>query len=298
MPIEALPFPRRINVEPTNLCNMRCRLCPHPRMSRPKGTMSLDIFRRIAEECAQHGSSLWLQYMGEPLLHPRIIDMVRLAKQAGVGRVGLSTNALLLDEEMAARIVASGLDRLECSVDAVDEATFLQNRGSPHYRRVVANIEGFLAYKQRMAARTPVTSIQYMSFVFEGRDREEEIVRFWEGRLGRDDFIMSIRDYSFAGSVRAPDTDRARLPCLWVFRYALILWDGTLAACGSDFDGRGGMGNVGERSIAEIWQGEGFRALRNLHREGSWDAHPLCRGCDDWILSDGSGYVNILKDRS
>ena len=73
----------------------------------------------------------------------------------------------------------------------------------------------------------------------------------------------------------------------------MILWDGTVVLCGSDYDGRFPMGNVHRKRIAEIWNGERFRQARELQRAGGWNDHPLCRGCDDWVLSDGSGYVNL-----
>jgi len=294
MMLRELAFPERINVEPTNRCNMRCRLCPHPVLTRPRGDMDLGLFRRIAAECARHGTTLWLQYMGEPLLHPRILEMISAAKEAGVNKVGLSTNGSLLDEAMGRKIVNSGLDRLECSLDATDEKGFLANRGSPHFRRVLGNIEGFLRLKKEQGGSGPVTSIQYMESLIARKEQGPEILSQWKGRLGRNDFVMSIRDYSFAGSVRDPCPDGGRTPCRWPFRSSVILWDGTMLMCGSDFDGRAPMGNVGEKPIEEVWKGEAFEAVRRLHRTGTWSGHFLCGGCDDWRISDGSGYNNIL----
>jgi len=297
--IAALAFPERINVEPTNRCNLRCRWCPYSRMTRPRGFMSLALFRRIAAECAAHGAAVWLQYMGEPLLHPRIVEMISLAKGAGVGRVGLSTNAFFLDEATGLKLLASGLDRLECSVDAADEAGFRASRGSPEFQRVVGNIRGFLRLKQEQGTGKPVTSIQFLARGMRGEDQVPRMVSQWQGVLGPEDFVMSIRDYSFAGSVREPVPDRNRVACRWPFRAAVILWDGTMVLCGSDFDGRAVMGKIGRgSSIAAVWTGAAFEAVRRLHRGRSWDRHPLCRGCDDWRLSDGSGYVNVLKQKT
>ncbi len=287
-------FPERINVEPTNLCNMRCRLCPHPKMKRAQGRMDLELFRRIARECAGHGTALWLQYMGEPLLHPGIIEMIAAAKDAGVPKVGMSTNASLLDEETGQRILQSGLDRLECSVDAVDEDGFRQCRGTGDFHRVMRNVEAFLRTKKAQGRRVPITSLQYMAFTLDGDGRFREIVAHWKELLGPGDFIMSIQDYSFAGTVRKALQAEKRTPCAWPFRSAVILWDGTLVMCGSDYDGRAPMGDVNRQSIREVWNGEAFRQAREVHRTCAWDRHPLCRGCDDWALSDGTGYVNIF----
>jgi hypothetical protein len=293
MILQEKEFPERINVEPTNLCNMRCRLCPHPILQRPRGRIDPALFRRIAGECGPHGTTLWLQYMGEPLLHPEIVRMICDAKQAGVKQVGLSTNASLLDAPMAEQLLASGLDRLECSVDALDAEEFLACRGTDDFSRVERNIEGFLLAKRKRGSARPVTSIQYMAFSLCGEERSARVKARWKDLLGPGDFIMSIEDYSFAGTVRALRRAEKRFPCRWPFRSAVILWDGTLVMCGSDPDGRAPMGDLARQGIREIWQGARFRRVRDLHRSGQWDRLPLCRGCDDWVLSDGTGYVNI-----
>lgn len=288
-------FPERINIEPTNRCNMQCKLCPHPRMQRSKGFMDLDLLYRIVSECARHGTAVWLQYMGEPLMHPRIIEMISVAKNAGIQKLGLSTNAFFLDEELGRKILESGLDRLECSVDALDEKGFLESRGSPDFKKVIRNIQRFLLLKREKGTSKPVTSIQYMECLVSPEHRFTEIRNLWEDLLDVNDFIMSIRDYSFAGSVRSATQPQHRFSCRWIFRSSVILWDGTVVLCGSDFDGRAAMGNVNHQSIEEIWKGAGFEAVRELHRKRDWKDHPLCRGCDDWKLSDGSGYVNLFK---
>jgi len=291
---EERAFPERINVEPTNRCNMRCRLCPHPILTRPRGNMDPALFRRIARECAPYGTALWLQYMGEPLLHPGILELIAAGREEGVAQIGLSTNASLLDERMAEGLLASGLDRLECSVDAVDPEGFRACRGTGDFHTVVRNIEGFLAAKQRRGSRRPVTSLQYMAFTLTGDGTRDRVVAHWRDRLGPGDFIMSIRDYSFAGVVRAQRPAGGRTPCQWPFRSAVVLWDGTVVMCGSDCDGRHPVGDLNRQPLREVWMGEGFRRVRVLHRDRRWDLHPLCRGCDDWVLSDGKGYVNVF----
>ena len=195
---------------------------------------------------------------------------------------------------MGRRILQSGLDRLECSVDAVDPDGFRKCRGTDDFLRVMGNVESFLHVKGTQGRRTPVTSIQYMAFTLAGDGRCREIVAHWKKLLGPGDFIMSIQDYSFAGTVRKTRRAGKRTPCAWPFRSAVVLWDGTMVMCGSDYDGRAPMGDVNRQSIREIWNGDGFRRARELQRTGAWDRHPLCRGCDDWALSDGTGYVNIF----
>ena len=65
--------------------------------------------------------------MGEPLLHPHIVDMVAAASQLGAD-TELITNGLLLDEEKAISLIEAGLGRLIVSVDGATPATHAENR--------------------------------------------------------------------------------------------------------------------------------------------------------------------------
>src|SRR5688572_10192429 len=144
----AAAFPRRINVEVTNHCNQRCPLCPRQGFTRPLGFMDRALYERIVEECALHGARVWLHFLGEPLLHRGLVDMIRFAKRAGVPEVGLSTNGVSLRGRLAGDLLESGLDRLECSMDADDRESYRAMRGRDHFDLVTRNVHDFLVRKR------------------------------------------------------------------------------------------------------------------------------------------------------
>ena len=76
--------------------------------------------------------------LGEPLLHPRFLDMVRAAKQRGL-RAEVTTNALLLDDAVAAGLLEAGLDQLVVSIDGASAEAFGRVRGAS-LARVVENV--------------------------------------------------------------------------------------------------------------------------------------------------------------
>ena len=290
------PFPTRINVEVTNHCNQRCVLCPRLGFTRPLGFMERPLFERIAHECAPHPTRLWLHFLGEPLLHRGLVAMIRVAKAAGVREVGLSTNAVSLHGALADALIESGLDRLECSLDADDAAGYLAMRGRDHFERVTRNVRAFLLRKRALGAERPVTSLQFMRTP----DVEASLSRLvaaWRPLLGPRDFVMTIAPAAFAGAVDVPVAPAtARRPCAWLFSSLMILQDGTVTMCGADWDAHAPLGNVHESTIAEIWNGEELARRRRAHLDGRWDAVPVCGGCDDWRLAEGGGYVNALDE--
>ena len=294
--MKTMIFPQRLNIEPTNHCNLRCRLCPHPLMNRSKGFMELELFRRLIKECRARNVRIWLHYIGEPLLHPHIVSMVAWAVEQGIPSVGLSTNATMMTPELARELIQAGLHRLECSVDALCAQEFQEFRGKDEFDRVVENIRDILRMKKMINSPSPIISIQYMTK--SGAAREIEKVRqFWSQWLDPGDFIMTIQDISFAGRVRevSLESDSTRRPCEWPFRYAVVLWNGDVVPCDSDFEGQCVLGSLEKSSLEHIWHNHNYRALREAHICNDYHKFPLCRQCDDWQISDGSGYHNELQ---
>ena len=73
-----------------------------------------------------------------------------------------------------------------------------------------------------------------------------------------------------------------RIPCPFLFERLNIDSRGKVMVCGFDIEAKTDMGNVHEKSIEEIWHGEGFARYRRLHLERRGDELELCRNCPDW----------------
>jgi radical SAM protein with 4Fe4S-binding SPASM domain len=290
------PFPTRINVEITNRCNQRCPLCPRLGFTRPLGDMPRPLFARIAAQSARHPTTLWLHFLGEPLLHAEVAALIADAKAAGVRTVGLSTNAVLLAGRLAEALLDSGLDRLECSMDALDRDGYRAMRGRDHFARASRNVRAFLARKRAAGRETPQTSIQFMRTAAV-EARLPAIIAAWRPHLGPRDFVMTIAPASFGGAVAvAVDGASAapRPPCPWLSNALVVLQDGTVTMCGTDWDAHAPLGNVAEQSIAAIWTGAEMERRRAAHAAARFAEVGPCAHCEDWRLADGHGYVNVL----
>ncbi len=290
------PFPRRVQVELTNYCNQRCRYCPRQGFSRPLGFMSRVLFQRVARECAAHGARMWLHFLGEPLLHREVVHFCRYAKEVGVPEVGLSTNAVSLHGRLAEQLLHSGLDRLECSLDAADAATYQFMRGRDHFARVCENIAALFARKRALGLVRPIVSLQVL-LTPETRSALSAVVAQWRPLLRDQDFIMTIEPSTFGGSVPVALGQLApeRPPCRWLFEALIVLQDGTVTMCGTDWDAHAPVGHALEQSLADIWHGEEMQRRRAAHIAQRFDAVLPCAACTDWPLADGSGYRNVLR---
>jgi MoaA/NifB/PqqE/SkfB family radical SAM enzyme len=104
---------------------------------------------------------VYLQGWGEPMLHPRLYDMVWRAKQAGC-RVGFTTNGTRLTRANGARLLEFGLDLIAVSIAGARAATHKAIRAGSDFGKLVANVKGFLELRKDAGSRTPKVKIFYL----------------------------------------------------------------------------------------------------------------------------------------
>lgn len=250
-------------IEPSSSCNLKCTHCtPQNNPLLKRGMMSMELYESILEQ-TPHLAALVLTWNGEPLLHPRIADMVRLARKRNI-HVCMFTNATLLDEEKRASLVAAGLSELIVSMEAVGLG-YTQIRGHD-YNQVAENLEAFL--KLRMDVGSSVRVRLNVTRVAGFEDAALEVEKVWGERV---DFINFEPHMAVTRQVR-------RSACKTLFRSATIGWDGTVSPCCVDMDQslRFGRFETGQ-SLLEIVNGAAAQSVRERHING--DYPEICAHC-------------------
>ena len=282
-------FPDRVYVESTNVCNLDCIMCPTGLHidTRPKGYMEWDLYTQIIDEIAPYAEAVVLHSWGEPLLHKRIIDMIRYAKERDV-LVETSTNATRLDEETARTLIASGLDRIYLSMDGLTKETYEKVRVKGHYETVRGNIERFLDIKHELGS--PIEADIQIVRLSETDAEVEEFVRTWKASYAN---LINIKELdSWGGQIdevnalaieeeAQPDVNAERKPCPNLWYHCHIHWDGVLVSCSRDYDAVTPLGNVKNGGVLKTWHGARMRMMRRWHAEGNFCAHQ-CVSCTEW----------------
>src|SRR3989344_4912526 len=92
--------PLKVYIEPTNYCNLKCKFCANPIMERKKGYMDFELFKKILDESLGFVKQVYLFHSGDPLLHPKIGEMVSELNKRNIKSV-IFTNAHFLSKEKA-----------------------------------------------------------------------------------------------------------------------------------------------------------------------------------------------------
>jgi cyclic pyranopterin phosphate synthase len=133
--------PRTVRVSLTDRCDLACVYC---RPSRSDGylerRMDDDAWRAMVRALVQAGVRRFRITGGEPLLHPRVTELVAFVASQGVDDLALTTNATLL-EKLAQPLRDAGLRRLTVSLDSLVPERFWRITRGGRLDRVLAGIE-------------------------------------------------------------------------------------------------------------------------------------------------------------
>lgn len=253
-----------LNVEITNRCNLRCGYCPVNRsMARPKSDLPLEAFEDLLARAPTVTTLLPFQW-GEPLLHPDLFEMVRLARVRGI-RTYVTTNGTLLDPPRRRAILDSGITRLTISVDG-DDATHAATRGV----ELAPIRENVLALRRERDLAGAAMRID-VSMVIDQQTESSlaDYRRAWSPLVDRVQAIPRL--------VREPRTTVCREPWRGLL---VVLADGRVTTCCGDTEGELLLGSIHDSDPAEIFNGEPMRQLREAHACGRFPR--VCADCSEY----------------
>lgn len=285
---DAFVFPRYFEIETVRACNADCEMCTVREWKNKNQRMSDVLFAKIAEELPKHAA--WIRVIclsrnGEPLLDKRLPERIKLLKSIGIRSTSFSTNASLLDEKRSRALLEAGLDDIRFSIDGATKETFEKIRRGLSFEKIRDNCLRFI--ELRNATRAP-TRIQVRMAVSASNQHEVDAWRtFWRARLSENDVVYSKPIHTWGNQLQGIEAANeiakyAAVPCISPWSTMIIHYDGSVPLCGCDYNNQYHFGNVTERSIAEIWQSQGFAEVRQKHAGGERNDIALCRGCNIW----------------
>lgn len=269
-------------IEPTNYCNYSCPICPNRLYDETeKGFMPFELFEKIILQIRDFADVIQIYWVGEPLLHSRIYDMITYCKKNTQAKIMISTNGSLLSSNNNKRLLDSGLDKLIISMDAAESnEVYKAIRTNGNIEQLNSNVTSLLSYADEM----DIT----LQFVLTNVN-ENEKSKFIE-KWSRYNVNVSIQClYTWANQLPelnsfsnclSPMLGLQRVPCADLWYKISIHWNGDVSRCCFDWSFKNVIGNLNYQSIREIWNSSGFIALRNSHKNLKFDN--LCKNCDAW----------------
>ncbi|MFV8828868.1 radical SAM/SPASM domain-containing protein [Alkalihalobacterium sp. APHAB7] len=280
---------KKFYLEITSVCNLACSFCPPT--ERQKQFLSVDDFSKRLDQIKPHTDYIYLHVKGEPLLHPKIDQLLDISHEKGF-KVNITTNGTLLRKAKHKIINKPALRQMNFSLHSFDG-----HEGSTDKEGYVGSILDFI--KEATAQSDLIVSLRLWNLTEDNmtnvqKMRNREVLEILEKEFNLDykieekvvpgtgvkiaERIYINQDIEFKWPSLHEEEDDGKGFCHGLRNQAGILANGTVIPCCLDGEGVINLGNVNEMNFTDIIEGERANNLYNgfSRREA---VEELCRKC-------------------
>ncbi len=274
--------PKVIRIGPTNLCTAQCKYCPREHIHAGGcGYMDFALFERIASWAEQNKvKDISFALFGEPLIHERIFDMIELSQKKGL-RVGISSNAIKMNQDYADKLLSYNLANIEMSLDGYTEDEYLEGKKVGQYKQAKKNIE-YLLEKAKEENSKARFNIHFVDAGNVSAKNKRKFVKYWSGKLEGLNYVTSFyyEPHNWAGTRADIGKDASSIdkllgklelkkPCIYI-KGLNIDWNGNVIICTNDPTDTAVIGNINNNKIEDIYNGERRMKYLEAHEKGDF----------------------------
>ena len=279
---------KKVYIEVTSVCNLACSFCPQT--ARKANFIKPDTFDNILDQIKPHTNHIYLHVKGEPLLHPKIDELLDASHAKGF-KVNITTNGTLIHKNRHKLLGKPALRQMNFSLHSFDG-----HEGSENREGYLADI---LSFVREAAEHNVIISFRLWNLDQDNatnsiKSRNRETLSILEKEFNLDykieekvmpgsgvkiaDRIYLNQDHEFQWpSLQAPEDDGKGF-CHALRSQAAVLVDGTVVPCCLDGEGVINLGNINSTPFSEIVEGE--RANNLYYGFSRREAvEELCRKC-------------------
>ncbi|MGN1338469.1 MAG: radical SAM/SPASM domain-containing protein [Candidatus Coprovivens sp.] len=263
---------KKVYVEITNNCNLNCSFCNGNK--RRKKFIDIDEFKIILDKLDGFTKYLYFHVMGEPLLHPKINELIDLASQKYY--VNITSNGYLINRIKDNK----NIRQLNISLHSFNVKN---NKSLDDYMNDIFDIVDCLVKNN--------TYIKYRLWV-NCVDKDKIINKLVEKY---DVLIKNEKQYKLSDNVYFEVEEEFIWPnldndyyskvgsCMGCRTHIGILVDGTVIPCCLDSNGIINLGNIYKDNLSDIINGDLFQTIKNGFLNNK-KCHELCRKCNFYDL--------------
>lgn len=302
--------PTIIQIEPTNRCNLSCPACPVSHgLDRSIGDMDFGLFEQLVQDLHPYLLAMLFWDWGEPFLHPRAYEMIRLATDKGINVMASTNGHLFADKEHAVNVVKANLDVLVFSIDGLEQKTYEQFRKSGKLEIALEGVRNVLQEREKQKSLLPLINLRFIVNKF--NEHEIPLTKDFAEALGVDILtlrkFLSVSDFDdifqlenrliphekmFQLPKRDSGDELVRVqnnPCKNLWNCPTIHWDGQVFSCFMDYKEERPLGNLQKESIKSIWGGADYKNLRQEFKQ-DWLTTPICNRCSNGFVGGNVGF--------
>jgi len=280
---------KKVYLEITSVCNLTCSFCPPTK--RQKEFITVEDFSKRLDEIKPYTEFIYFHVKGEPLLHPKIDQLLDLSAEKGF-KVNITTNGTLINKSKHKLLNKPALRQMNFSLHSFDG-----HAGSENKVEYVSSILSFI--KEATSQSEMIASLRLWNLTQDNatnaeRQRNRQVLEIIEKEFELNyrieervlpgsgvkiaNRIFINQDYEFQWPALHEEEDDGKGFCLGLRDQAGILADGTVVPCCLDGEGVINLGNINDSSFSEIIVGDrAQRIVDGFSRRVA--VEELCKKC-------------------
>jgi radical SAM protein with 4Fe4S-binding SPASM domain len=290
-------WPLHMNIELTSYCNLRCPICPTGarELNRRPEAMEVELFERLMAEAGPYLLTMSLWGWGEPLLHPRLADILRIARRYPVATLVSTNGQKLNDDRIIDTLIAHPPTVLIVAIDGLTDETNSRFRTGARLEPALSGVRRLAELKRQNNLKLPVLHMRYIPM--KHNEHEVPLLSDFARQAGFD--LATIRTLSIIDASEQPHREmipdtaglrayayadgrrvrRGDFICMEPFWFPAIYADGTVVGCDQDYNAQQPMGLLSESaSFADIWSSRQAAGVRRLIRDTPQELS-FCANC-------------------
>lgn len=251
----------KVHIEISNICNLQCSFCPA--VIRDNKMMDLNTFRSIVEQVAPLSQLICLHLMGDPLVHPKLKEMVEICDQHQAN-IFLVTNGVLMRPEKFDLLLHKRFYQINFSLHSFfdnfpnkDPSNYLERIFTFTERALAERPELYLNYRlwnlnDPLGSQTPNTEmLQRICERFDFSAPNQLDVRKRKSINIKDRLYLHFDTEFIWPSLDLPVLGTSGT-CHGLSSHFGVLVDGTVVPCCLDKEASIPLGNVADKAILDI----------------------------------------------
>jgi radical SAM protein with 4Fe4S-binding SPASM domain len=277
---------QKVNIEISNICNLQCSFCPE--VVRTKKLMPLDLFQTIIDQVAPLTDQVCFHLMGDPLVHPKLEEMVAICEKAQVP-IFFVTNGVLLREKQAELLLSPAFRQVNFSLHSFHD-NFPEKDPSDYLNKIFKYVEQAFVKRPDLYINFRLWNLSDPRGSGQNQDMLDRITKYFAVEIDRKIDVRikkSLRlknrlylhfDTEFVWPAMDLPVLGTKGTCYGLSSHFGILVDGTVVPCCLDKEASIPLGQIQNESLTEILANPRSQALLDGFRKKKL-VEGLCQRC-------------------
>ncbi|MBE5820311.1 MAG: radical SAM protein [Clostridiales bacterium] len=270
---------KKIYIEITNICNLKCNFCPETK--RTKKFMSIDNFEKIIEKVHKHTNLVCLHVKGEPLLHNNLEELLKVLEKYNL-KANITTNGTLLKEKIKIIKDSKAIRQINISLHSITQN---ENINKEYLQDVFESVEqlkeqiiSYRLWNLKSIQENDINEkiIDEIENYYNIAHLKEKLITSDFLKISNNLFINQDIEFTWPDINKENIIEKGR--CLALKEQIAILVDGTVVPCCLDNNGDIPLGNILEESLEDILQKPKTITIKK-NFENSVITCKLCKTC-------------------